>query len=139
MKSRYIPHAGEKLDEATIAKSQRDNDARVAETASSQIDQAEDESCECESGETERCWVGEFATLDRLVETGLEFTTKCCEELDISVYLRLRVTSHLEGMPLQSPCRYGPEGHSQTLQHAKRLSFPHCSYASLPSRGHDGR
>ena len=74
--SEHVPHAGKELNKATIAKSKCDNDVGGCETASTDVDQAEDEGCQGESGETKRCGIGEFATLDTLVETGLKFTAE---------------------------------------------------------------
>lgn len=76
MARRYIPHAGKKLDETTVSESQRDDNGRGFKTSSTQVDQTEDKGGESEGRETERSRVGEFATLDGLVETWLELTTK---------------------------------------------------------------
>jgi hypothetical protein len=75
--SDHIPHAGEELNKATIAKSEADNDVGGCETSSAEVDQAEDKGCQGESTETKRCGIGEFATLDTLVETRLKFTAEC--------------------------------------------------------------
>lgn len=66
-KNSCVPHASKELNQTAIAKGQGDDDAGVAEAKCAEIDQAEDESGEGESRETERRWVGELATLDRLV------------------------------------------------------------------------
>lgn len=73
---RNIPHASQKLDETAVSESSANNDVRLRETASSQVDERQDESGQGESAETERSRVGELAALGGLVETGLEFTTE---------------------------------------------------------------
>lgn len=72
-----VPHAGQELNQATITKSETDDDGiDTGQPSSVQVDQTEDERGQGESREAERSRVGEFATFDRLVETRLEFTTK---------------------------------------------------------------
>ena len=71
-----LPHASEKLNKTSIAKSQRDDDIVLFETTSTQVDQTQDESGQGKGGETERGGIGEFAILDSLVKTGLEFTSE---------------------------------------------------------------
>lgn len=65
------------MDETAIPESQSNDDAVVAgEVSSVQVDQAEQKGGQGKGRETERSRVGEFAALDRAVETRLEFTTK---------------------------------------------------------------
>ena len=42
-----LPHACEQLNKPTITESQRNDDTRNAKVADLQVDQAEDESCQC--------------------------------------------------------------------------------------------
>lgn len=77
MPQKHIPHAGQELNKATIAKRKTDDDGiDTRQTPGVQVDQTEDECGQGEGRETERSRVGEFATLDGLVETWLEFTPK---------------------------------------------------------------
>lgn len=71
-----LPHASEKLNQTSVAKSQGDDDVVLLETASTQIDETQDESGQGKGGKTERGGIGEFAILDSLVKTGLEFASE---------------------------------------------------------------
>ena len=73
---KYVPHACQKLNEATVAESERDDDSGSAQTESAHVDQREDERSECKGRETERSGISEFAAFDTLVKTWLEFTTE---------------------------------------------------------------
>lgn len=57
------PHTSQKLDQTTISKSGADDNTRARDSASSQVDQRQDEGGQGESGETERRGVGELALL----------------------------------------------------------------------------
>ena len=72
----YIPHASEKLDQTSVCESGTNDDVGFSDTASTKVDEREDESSESEGAEAERCRVGELAVGDGLVKTGLEFTTE---------------------------------------------------------------
>ena len=72
----HLPHTGEKLDKTTVGESGTNDERWGGDTASSQVDEGEDEGGQGESGETKRSWVGKLAVGGRLVETWLEFTTK---------------------------------------------------------------
>lgn len=72
----YVPHAGQQLDQTTIAESQRNDDVGHPDVSRAQVDQAEHEGGQGEGAQPERCRVGEFAAFDRSVETRLELTTE---------------------------------------------------------------
>lgn len=72
----HIPHASEQLYQSTVAKRETHDQIWRAQAACTHIDQAEDEGGKSESAEAKWCRVGEFAVLDSLVETRLEFTTE---------------------------------------------------------------
>ena len=96
----YVPHARQKLNQTTIAESKTDDNAvDASEISGIQVQQAEDESGQGKSRETKRSWVGEFATLDRLVETGLEFTTESWKHAAfMSAHMSERPVAETSGM-----------------------------------------
>lgn len=94
------PHASKKLNKTTVRESRANDDVRVFETASSQVDAGQDESSQGESAETERCRVGELGGW-RLVETGLEVTTECRKTDGVaSVDMCERVAAIVVGLAL---------------------------------------
>jgi hypothetical protein len=64
------------LNKATISESKADNEVGCSDTTDLNVDEGQHEGGQCESRETERGGVGEFAVGDWLVETWLEFTTE---------------------------------------------------------------
>lgn len=72
----HFPHAGKKLDKTTVGESSTDDERRLGDTTSAQVDERENKSGKGESAQTERSRVGELAVVDGPVETGLELTTK---------------------------------------------------------------
>jgi hypothetical protein len=72
----YIPHAGQQLDQTTIAKGQPDDDAGIGDVARAHVDAAEHERGQGETAQAERRRVTELALADRPVQTRLELTTE---------------------------------------------------------------
>lgn len=56
-----IPHAGEKLDQATIAKREGDNKVGMLNVPRADVDERQDESGQGESRQAQGSWVGELA------------------------------------------------------------------------------
>jgi len=71
-----IPHARKQLTNPTISEGSSNNDVWRRDAIRLDIDEREHKGCQCESRETERNWVGEYALSCRLIETRLEFTTE---------------------------------------------------------------
>ena len=72
----YVPHASQQLNKTTVSERDGNDDVRGSDTSSAHVDQTEHEGGEGESAETQRCRIGEFPLGNRLVSTGLEFTTE---------------------------------------------------------------
>jgi len=71
----YLPHTSEKLDETSIAVGEGNDNVRMVNILSIEIDERQDEGGESEGGKTKRSRVGE-GLLGLAIETRLEFTTK---------------------------------------------------------------
>lgn len=91
-----LPHASTELHEATIAKGQRNDDVGNMHTSSAQIDQAEDEGSQRESGQAQGSWIGEFTAFHTLVEPWLKFTAESWTQR-MSVYCVLLILAGREG------------------------------------------
>jgi hypothetical protein len=72
----YVPHAGKQLNETAITESKSDHDVRSRDVPGTDVDSTQHESGEGESAQAERCRIGEFATFNGLVQTGLELSTE---------------------------------------------------------------
>ena len=77
--SRYVPHAGEQLHQATIAKGNTHHKIWRRNAPRSQVDQTQHECRQGEGAQTQRRRVGKLSPLDGLVCTGLELTTESRE------------------------------------------------------------
>ena len=73
---RYLPHACQKLNQSTIAESDAHHQIGLAQPTCAHIDQTQHKCCQCESAQTQGSGIGNFAVLDLLVQTRLEFTSK---------------------------------------------------------------
>jgi hypothetical protein len=93
----YIPHAGKQLNKTTISKSKTDNNVWRANIPSTDVDSTQHESSQGESAEAQRRRVTELATLNGLVQTGLELSTKGWERRLVDVNVRQRSVSEAGG------------------------------------------
>src|SRR4051812_9868918 len=93
----YIPHAGKQLNKTTISKSKTDNNVRRANIPGTDVDSTQHESSQGESAEAQRRRVTELATLNGLVQTGLELSTKGWERRLVDVNVRQRSVSEAGG------------------------------------------
>ena len=71
-----IPHASKQLHQASVSKSNTDDEIGGSQAPGTHIDQAQDKGSQGESGEAQGRRVGDSAVLDLLVETRLELTTE---------------------------------------------------------------
>jgi len=104
----YVPHASEKLNQTTVCESGTNDNVRLSDTASTKVNEREDEGGEGEGAQTEGCRVGELAVGNGLVETGLEFTTESRKTNRFaSVDVCQRVTAVVVGLALLHGAKVG--------------------------------
>lgn len=65
------------MNQAAVAKGQSYDDVGLRDASSAHVDETQDESGQSKGAETQGGGVGELATLDGLVGTGLELTPEC--------------------------------------------------------------
>lgn len=74
--SPHVPHAGQQLHQTTITKGQTDDDVGFIDVSGLHVDQAQHKGRQREGTQAQGRGVGQFAVLDRTVETRLEFSTE---------------------------------------------------------------
>jgi len=58
-----LPHSSEKLNQSTGSNRHSNDDIRLGDMTSLDVDQGEHESCGCEREETERGWIGDHSQM----------------------------------------------------------------------------